>query len=254
MGITESIFRTLEESSDESGTDGHRVLSAPAPDKNPRKKTANRKPGMFAKKPGEFDMVGYTIGWPPITWDDLGLGLVRTMGFIHNKPVKLSYRNGTWSISGPFANSTVMWFVFAGGATLVYFLWDIIARSDEWGSILGSLLPVVFSILGLLFRKKTLEFKPYEIEMLAYDSENHVLVLSILTEPGGLIAIRPDLPSDEVSMKAAEENLTNKLREIFYGFYKIDGLARPDFSAFKSWSLWAFVTLMIGYFSYRYFS
>ncbi|MCX6646999.1 MAG: hypothetical protein NTY09_11700 [bacterium] len=253
MGITDSIIKALEESVEESGMEGSGILQAPAPEKSSRKRTANRKPGMFAKKPGEFDMVGYTIGWPPITWDEIGLGLVHTMGFIHNKPVKLSYRSGTWSISGPFANSTVMWFVFAGGGTLVYFLWDTISRSDEWGSILGGLLPVVFSILGLLFRKKTLEFKPYEIEMLAYDSENHVLVLSILTEPGGVIAIRPDLPSDQSNMKAAEENLTNKLREIFYGFFRIDGLAKPDYSAFKSWSLWAFMTLMIGYFSYRYF-
>jgi hypothetical protein len=262
MGLTDNIFQTLEESEGESGTEGYAMFPSPTPAnpppstvaKRPVKKRITRKPGMFDKKATEFDMVGYTIGWPPITWDELGLGLVRTMGFIHNKPVKLSFRDGTWSITGPYANSTVMWFVFAGGATLVYFLWDIIVKSDEWGSILGSLLPVVFSILGLLFRKKTIEFKPYEIEMLAYDSENHVLVLSILTQPGGLIAIRPDLPSDTTSLKASEENLINRLREIFYGFYKIDGLAKTDYSSLKSWSLWAFATLLIAYFSYRYFS
>lgn len=254
MSVFDEIFKTLEDSAKESENEETMPdQRRPAP-KTIKKAIYKKGSGFLEKKPREFDMVGYTIGWPPINWDDLGLGLVRAMGFVHNRPVKLSFRDGVWSISGPYANSTVLWFIFAGGASIVYFLRDIIFRNQEWGSMWGSLIPVVFSLLGLLFRKKTLEFQPYELEMLAYDSENHVLVMSTLTQPGGVIALRPELPADKDKMKAAEVKLATDLRKVHNGFFFVDGLAKPDMSSIKSWSLWALVSLIIGYYSYRYFS
>lgn len=253
MGITEKIIKALEESMAEAEKEQKQPVSKPPSRRSLQVKSTYSKPAAVKKKGREFNLIGHAVGWPPIDWDGLGLGLVRPMGFVHNRPVKLTFKDETWTISGPHANSTVMWFIFAGGGTLVYFLRDLISQVEEWGSVFGALVPVLFSLLGLLFRKKTYVFKSYEVEMLAYDSENHILIFSTITQPGGVVAIKPDLPPDEIRLKAMEQNLMTDLRKVHNGFFKVDGLARSDMSPVKSWSLWTFLWLIILYFGYKYF-
>lgn len=252
MTITEKIIQAMEEAARES----HRGKTQPRTGlARSRTKLYPGKRRVIKKSvTTEFELVGYAVAWPPIKWDDLGLGLIRNMGFIHNRPVKLSFNKGEWSLSGPAANSTVLWFLAAGGGGLVYFLKDLLAQINNWGPILQGLIPVLIPLLSLFFRKRTLKFKPYEIEMLAYDTESHILILSTLTQPGGVVALRPELPQDEKRMKDEELRMMQNLRKLHKGFFKIDGLAKPDMSVIKSWSLWTLVWLIIAYLYYHYFT
>jgi hypothetical protein len=77
--------------------------------------------------------------------------------------------------------------------------------------------------------------------MLGYDAENNILVISTLTQPGGVMAIRVELPSDERRRKAEEQRIIESLRRAHTGFMRIDGLALYDMSSVRKWSIWALV-------------
>jgi len=210
---------------------------------------------QFAAKAGKapVQIVGYPIVWPPLKWDDLGLGLVRSMGFVPNRAVQLEFRNGLWTLTGAQARSSIVLFLAAGAGGIIYFLQDILSQVKDWGwwaSTLVFLLPI---LANLMVRMQSLEFQPYEIEMLGYDSHNHVLVVSTITQPGGVVALRVDLPQDERIRRAEEARIVSSLRQSHTGFTIIDGLAQPDYGRFRNWTLWALVWVLIYYFYFKFY-
>jgi hypothetical protein len=67
-----------------------------------------------------------------------------------------------------------------------------------------------------------------------------------VTEPGGVTAIKVDLPSNPKARKVEEARLIEALRRAHSGFMLIRGTAHQvEPSAIKEWSLWAFVWALI---------
>ncbi|MCK4720546.1 hypothetical protein KAU08_07795, partial [bacterium] len=89
MTITEKIIQAMEE----AARDDNKGKGLPRPGlARSRTRLYPGKRRVIKKRATtEFELVGHAVAWPPIKWDDLGLGLIRNMGFVHNRPVKLSF-------------------------------------------------------------------------------------------------------------------------------------------------------------------
>jgi hypothetical protein len=71
------------------------------------------------------------------------------------------------------------------------------------------------------------------------------LILSTLTQPGGLLAMRIDMPAGEKARKIEEARFMEKLNKVHRGFTRIDGQAVPDMSRLQTWSLWSLIWLVV---------
>jgi len=257
MGILDKINEALEEAA--RGEQQKPVNPGPKPVNSsygsgygslPNQPRAKRKKtgsvwGAKKSDPASVVVVGYPVVWPSIDWNEVGLGLVRILGYVPHKAVRLEFKDGLLHLTGARANSFVVYFLAAGGFGLIYFMQDLLAYVKDWGSILSSLIVVVPILLNLFIRTQTIKFKPYEIEMLGYDSQNSTLVLSIMTEPGGAVAIRLDLPQDRDLRKAEEKRILTSLRIAYAGLTFIDGLAVPDRNRFRQTMGWWFAWLLL---------
>jgi len=190
-------------------------------------------------------VVGYPVVWPGINWNDVGLGLVRTMGFVPNKAVKIEFKDRLCELTGARAHSFVIYFLAAGGFGLIYFLQDLLSYIENWGWFLSSAIVIVPLLVNLFVRNRTLRFMSYEIEMLAYDSENGIMILSTLTQPGGVVALKLDLPQDKKMRVIEEKRILTDLRKVYSGLSNIDGLATIDNDRFKQTIVWWLVWLML---------
>ena len=247
MGILDEIFKVAEKAAQEQ----NKIAPEP-PRKRKTRSKFRRKEAMLARQK-ELEIRGYPLIFPPLKWDDLGLGLLKPMGFIPNKAVQLSFKEGMWTITGARVNSTMLLFILAGAGGLIYFLQDLVLHIEDWGGYLNMALALLIPFISLFVRNQSLQFNPYEIEMLGYDPETGILVLSTLTLPGGVIALKLDLPKDDRLKEAEEIKIIANLQNAHTGFIRLDGLANPDYSKLKHWSLWALVWVIIFYISNKYF-
>ncbi len=199
------------------------------------------------KKPRaqSFELVGYPLVWPPLDWDGLGLGSVRAMKFLPNKAVKIGFINGEWILTGSIVSSSILLFMAAGAGGGIYFLQDLIAEIEGWGNYISPIIIFLPFLANIFARKRVMKYQPYELEMLGYDSESRILVLSTITQPGGVVALRLDLPQDPLLRKAEEARIVHSLQKAHTGFTKLDGLASPDNTRFKKWTLWTLVWVVI---------
>ncbi len=226
-------------------------------DQEPKQKTARdrKRKSAFGKPPDpktkpteKIEIVGYPI-IGPLKWDDLGLGMIRSMGFLPTKAVKIEITKDRWILHGARVNYPVIIFIVAGAGGLIPFMRDLLDLTNaDWGAIskVGSSLLVILPILiNLIVRSSKLEFFPFEIEFFGYDAQSHLLILSTLTQPGGLVAMRLDLPSNPKNRKVEEERLIKLMAKAHTGFSRIDGMAQQDYSGLKHWSLWTLVWLLV---------
>ena len=257
MGIMDKINEALEEAAREdqqkpvvtvpkpaNSQYGGSYGSLPNQPRVKRKKTGSTW-GVKKSDVASVVVVGYPVVWPSIDWNEVGLGLVRILGYVPNKAVKLEFKEGMLHLTGARANSFVVYFLAASGFGLIYFMQDLLTYVKDWGSILSGLIVVVPILINVFIRTQTIKFKPYEIEMLGYDSVNSTLVLSIMTEPGGAVAIKLDLPMDRELRKLEEKRILTSLRTAYAGLTFIDGLAVPDRNRFRQTMGWWFVSLFL---------
>jgi len=235
----EEMFQTDEKPSSEAGV-GKQVKSSY------RKSTRSQ-----TSPPQDFAVSGFPIY--NLKWDDLGLGLVRSMGFAPTKSVKLQFMKGKWSVTGAYAKSSVLLWIAAGAGGIVYFLRDLISQIEDWSWVGTVAIAVLPMIINLFVRPRTLEFESYELEMLGYDPISKILVISTLTQPGGVLALRMDMPSDSRRKAVEEARLISTLQHAHAGFVRIDGLATFNYSRLKEWSIWGLAWVIVIYLYYRYF-
>ncbi len=250
MGLMDEILDSLEQASQENQKGGPKQPVRPV---RPVKRLHRGKWAAKKTETAHFKIAGHPIVWPPLNWDDLGLGLVRSLGFVPNKAVRLEFEGGRWSLTGARANSSVVFFIAAGGFGLVYFLQDLISQIENWGPIASSAIFIIPMLANLLVRTRTIQFEPYEIETLGYDPENNTIVLSTFAQVGGRVALRIDMPHDKKLKQVEEAKLLRELSGAHNGFNLIEGLAKPDYSKFKNWTLWTLVWAVIIYFSMKYY-
>ena len=205
----------------------------PIPQKSRRKdRTGPKSYGSIEdRKKAEFELVGHPL-MVPLKWDDLGLGMVRSFGFIGNKVVHIRMTHDKWTISGARVTNSIVYYLLSGGG-LLYFLQDLLrfTNLDIIGTVAIIIIPV---LLNLAVRVKSFEFYPFEVEFFGYDSQSHVLILSTLTQPGGVVALKIEIPGDKRARQIEQAKLIESLQKSHAGFIRIDGLVKQDYSAFKS--------------------
>ncbi len=246
MRASDQIIRVLQEAFDTEQQEGKDTRKR-------RLRSKRRKPAQQVKKEeGKVEITGFPV-FGPLKWDDLGLGMIRHMGFVPGRAVRIEITPEKWTIAGARANSSVLLFILAGAGGLLYFLKDLLGMiGNDWGTF-GSIALVVFpTLLNLAVRVQKLEFLAYEVEFLGYDAESRLLILSTLTQPGGVVALRLDLPSNERAAKIEEAKILGDLRRAHNGFIRIDGLAKIETSRIKQWSLWTLVWLIVYWLYYAY--
>jgi hypothetical protein len=243
MTLSDKISSALED----LFKDEEKGASSSQPAKKPKSSYSKR----TRSGPEDFTISGFPVY--NLNWDDLGLGLVRSMGFAPTKSVQIKYHKGKWSVTGAYAKSSVLIWIAAGAGGIIYFLRDLISQVEDW-SWLGTLaIAILPMIINLFIRPKTLEFEPYELEMLGYDPDSKILVLSTLTQPGGVLALRMDMPSDKRRRAIEETRLMNTLQQAHAGFTRLDGLATYNYSRLREWSVWGLAWVIVIYLYYRYF-
>ncbi|MFH1675745.1 MAG: hypothetical protein ABIC40_01885 [bacterium] len=215
-------------------------IAKPAPEKTT---WGWKKPKLEMEK---FHVAGYPIISSLVNWDDIGIGPVRELGYIPGKPVHLILDKDNWIISGARTDSPILYFLAFGAGGILVFLQDIATHIE---SNVGTYLILAFVlipiIINLVIRTKPLLLKPYEVEYLGYDRENSILVISVITNPGGVIALQLDMPSDKAVRKSETDALVKGLRQAHTGFTFIDGLARVHQSKIKQRILWGFAWAII---------
>jgi len=246
MGVPKNILTILEESlaEAEEASDGK---------KGSLKKDLEYRMGtkLPVKAATEVRVVGFPV--TNLKWDDIGLGMIRNMGYIPTKSVELVFRKGEWQIAGSYASSSVIFYILAGAGGLLYFLQDLVAQIEDWGWIASMAFFIIPTLANLFVRNRVLKFKPYELEMLAYDNENNVMVLSTLTQPGGVVALKVNLSKDIRLHAKEQQRLIRDMKKIHPGFTTINGLAVTDVSKIKSWSLNTLLWLIVIGLYYEYF-
>jgi len=251
MGLADKIFSILEEQvSNETQKGGA-----------PKRGTTRVRVKLPKKPPKKVEPPLKIVGYPvtSLKWDDLGLGLNRSIGYIPTKAVQIEFKNGEWILNGARAMSSVIFFIVAGAGGAFYFLKDVLAEYlhfdiRNFSEILSTLVVLIPALVGLFIRNSTMKFKPYELELLAYDREAQVLILSTLTQPGGTLALKLELSRDPRMRELEEKRLLEKLRKAHNGFITIDGLVQYDYSKLKNWSLWALVWIVIGFLTYNFYN
>jgi len=238
MSITDEILQAIEEGRKAQQTDkwGQPVQQAPR-EKVVKKKTTFSKSGKLPGIAPEIAVKGYPVVYPPVKWGDIGLSMTRQMGFVPNKAVELRYKKGKWYLTGARASSALLLFMLAGAGGLIYVLQDVISRFEDWGWIMQLAIGIGLPLISVLIRNKTTEFMPYEMEMLALDAESNILIVSILTHPGGSVALKLDLPDDERRKKLELSRITSGLKKAHSGFSFINGMVELDTNKWKQATL-----------------
>lgn len=237
--VTEQLLELL-------GDDSEETPKSPETPAQPEKTEE-----FFAQKPkpqpSKIEVSGQPI-MSPIHWDDLGLGLVRFIGFLPGRNVTLKINKDKWELSGALADNSVVAFIVGGAGGLVYFLQDIISRIDDWGAYINIAVVLIPTIMSMVVRVKKIEFYPFEVEFFGYDPATQILVISTLTQPGGLLPLKLNLPSNPRTRKIVETELMTQFREAHGGFMKIDGQVRFNSSTIKTWSwqalIWAIIIVL----------
>lgn len=244
MAFADDIVEALEEAFRNGRSEGSRSAE---------QRAARTGRGKRPRRKGQegFELAGYPT-YAPLKWDDLGLGMVRSMGFMPNRAVQLKITPQKWMLVGARANSSVLLWLAAGAGGLIYLLQDLLYEIENWGWIASTAIVVLPTLLNILVPVRPLEFLPFELEFLGYDSENQILVLSTLTQPGGRVAMRLDLPSNEKIRKVEEARLIERLKKAHTGFTLINGMAKPDIPKIKMTIVWVFVWLLLFYLSITY--
>ena len=240
MGLADKIVEALEEAFQDDQPGASREGENPAPSARRGKSERDK------RRIDEFELSGYPT-YAPLKWDDLGLGMVRSMGFMPNKGRQLKVTPTKWILVGALANSSVLLWIAAGAGGLIYFLQDLLYRIENWGWIASTALVALPTLLNIFVPVRALEFYPFEREFIGYDSENQTLILSSLTQPGGRVAMRVVLPSNEKAKKIEEARLIERLRKAHTGFTLINGMAKPDMPKIRQWSLWTFIWAVLIY-------
>ncbi len=247
MGLTDKLMAAIEE----QVSNELRSTTHAKPGQQRVRVKLPRTPGKKTEPP--LKIVGYPV--TALKWDDLGLGLVRRIGYIPTKAVQLEFKDNEWILSGARTASSVIFFIVAGAGGAFWFLRDVLSEfihleMRNWGEILSTLVVIIPTLVGLFVRNSTLKFKPYELEMLAYDRQTQILVLSTLTQPGGAMALKLDISKDPRMKEIEEKRLIEKLKKAHNGFIVLDGLVQYDYSRLKTWSLRAILWVVIGLMAY----
>jgi hypothetical protein len=212
------------------------------PDNKRRRQRGYKK----TKKSATYELVGHPVV-APIRWDDLGLGMIRSFGFMPGRPIYLKMNKDKWSITGARANSSVVPFIVGGAGGFYYFFQDLIQRFHQWGDISYIIMAILPVIINSLVKTREIEFYPFELEFFGYDSKAQILILSTLTQPGGLVAMKIDMPADPHRRKIEEEKLIKNLSDMHAGFLRIDDMVKFDTNSLKTWSyqtlIWLLLTL-----------
>jgi hypothetical protein len=168
------------------------------------------------------------------------------MGYMPNRPIHVEVTKGKWIVTGARTNSPMLLFLALGAGGLAYLLQDLIRNIPNWGEIVSVLIILVPPLLNLLVRVQTLELFPFDLDLVGYDRLSHILVLSTVTEPGGVVAMRVDLPFDEKERQTEETKLIDNLRRSHTGFTLFDSRANEgEEPAIKQWSLRALIWVVI---------
>jgi len=191
-----------------------------------------------------IEIVGQPI-FTALNWDDLGLGMVRSFGFVPNRPVHLKVNSKKWAITGARTNNTIIPWLITGAGGATFFLQDLLNLVQDWGSIVSTVLVLAPVLLSMLIRIKTIEFFPYELEFFGYDSKTQILIISTLTQPGGLVAMKIDLPTEPNARKIAEDRLVGSLAKMHPAFMRIDGQIKSDYSYWRQRIGWILVGLVL---------
>jgi hypothetical protein len=202
----------------------------------------------------EFEIVGTPVF--NVKWDDLGIGLMPQMGFMPNRAIRIVVKDRKWTITGARTSSATLLFLVLGAGGAFYFFENMLSSIKNWGEIAGALVVLLPTILNMVVRIRTLELYPFELDFLGYDPSSQVLVLSTVTDPAGVLAMKVELPTNEIVLKAEEAKLIASLRRSHTGFMLVDGSAgRTEESSIKRWSLWAFVwAILYGIVVWMYFN
>lgn len=222
-----------------------RQVPAPA-SKPPAKPPEQTGVFLFKQRKGNVERItGHPIY--NVRWDDLGLGLMPQMGYVPNKNIVIDLKGDKWSITGARFNSPLLLFLALGAGGAFHFLQDLLQQMHgNWTWVAGLIATMAPTILNLVIRVHTKEMYAFELDFVGYDPENRTLILSTVTEPGGIVAIKVDLPANEKARKVEEVKMIEALRRAHSGFMLIGGTAREvEPSAIKEWSLWAFIWVLI---------
>jgi hypothetical protein len=206
----------------------------------------------------EFRITGYPVY--NIKWDDLGISSNQQMGYIPNRSMQVEVKDGKWYITGARTNSAMMLFLALGAGGGVYFLHDLIQQfvaRGNWSEIGGALVVLLPAILRLIVRTKTIELFPFELDFMGYDSDSDILILSTVTEPGGVVAMKVDLPSGAKAKEMEKQHIISNLRRAHTGFMLFQGEAKEvSEPGIKKWSFWTLIWLLIlayaGWFFYHH--
>lgn len=219
-------------------TEGEEIRSSPGEGEEQFKRLAK---GEYAKSgEPEFDIVGYPVY--NVKWDELGIGPAPMMGYLPGRAVHIQVKGGKWRITGPRTSSSILLFIALGAGGAIYFLEDVIRQIKNWGEIVGGLIILIPTLINLAVRVRTLELYPFELDLVGYDKESGLLVLSTVTEPGGLVALKVEYSSNEDMRKYEEEKLIADLKRSHTGFMLLESYSsQGDNTRVKQWSLWTLV-------------
>ncbi|HDS31037.1 MAG TPA: hypothetical protein ENN67_08345 [Firmicutes bacterium] len=242
MSISDEIIEALNQAREQE-------------EQKPAVKKVKEKPKPEVKPEEKVEIVGFPI-YHALKWDDLGLGGIRYMGFLPTRAVRIEAKKDKWTITGARANMPVLISIAAGAGGLLIFLQDLLRMVEmEWGTFsrIGTIFLVLLpTLINLLTRTSKIELYPFEVEFLGYDPKSQILLLSTLSQPGGLVALRIDMPSNEKVRKFEEEKLMEKLNHIHRGFMNIEGQTIADTSKLQNWSLWTLVWLLVFWFYFKF--
>lgn len=182
-----------------------------------------------------------------IKWDEIGLGLIKPLGFLPLRAVKITVKDGKWIFTGARTSSSILIFLALGAGGTFYFLQDIVSQINNWGEIIGLVIVLVPTLLNFIIRSQTLEFLPFELEFLGYDSENKTLVISTVAEPSGVVALKVELPDEARALQYEESKLVQNLQKAHTGFMRIDGMIKYDYSRIRYSSLWWLIWIVVIY-------
>jgi hypothetical protein len=247
-----SIWSAIFEEDNPVSNNPQTASESPAPAPTPPSRGIRMPISRYKQQQG-FAFTGHPVY--NIKWDDIGLGLMKPMGYAPNRTIRIEVREGKWIITGARVSSSILLVLALGAGGAFHFLQNILSQIKNWGELLGAFAVLLPTILNLVIRVRSTELFPFELDFLGYDPESHVLVISTVTEPAGVLAMRIDYSSDPKILKVEEADLMDRLRRAHTGFMLLAGDAKMDEAPpIKQWSLWTLIWLVIlgilGYFLY----